>query len=172
MIEIIKAEEKHVADIGNLWWEFMEVHQNADPIFTPREGSIPGFIENHLRRFMKSEDGFVLVALEGEKVIGYALVEIMAASPGFKREKYGEIDQMAITANCRRNGVGEKMFAAIMIWFQSKSINRVELQTTAKNVLANAFWQKHGFEIYQHTLYKKSKRIPPLITGYQPSLVL
>jgi uncharacterized ferritin-like protein (DUF455 family) len=34
VIEIVRAEEKHVADIGKLWWEFMLFHQEADPIFT------------------------------------------------------------------------------------------------------------------------------------------
>ncbi|MGA9695319.1 MAG: hypothetical protein WBQ62_02795 [Dehalococcoidales bacterium] len=57
MIEIIRAEEKHVTAIGKLWWEDMIFHQNIDHIFTPREGATLGFEENYLRRLMKSEDG-------------------------------------------------------------------------------------------------------------------
>ena len=157
MINIVKAEEKHVPAIGELWWEFMLVHQQADPIFTPREGAIPGFVDHHLRRFMKSEDGLVLVALDGNEVVGYSLAEIVAASPSFKREKYGEIDQLAVTASYRRKGIGKMMYTRIIKWFQSKNIDRVELQTTTKNPLANSFWQKHGFEIYQNNQFKKIK---------------
>jgi ribosomal protein S18 acetylase RimI-like enzyme len=144
MIAIVKAEEEHVTAIGKLWWEFMEIHQQADAIFTPREGAIPGFQENYLRRFMRSENGLVLVALDGEKVIGYSLSEIMGPSPGFKREEYGSIDQMAITADYRKKGIGEKMFA----------IDRVEIQTASRNGMANSFWHKLGFEIFQYNLYK------------------
>jgi ribosomal protein S18 acetylase RimI-like enzyme len=154
MIKIVKAEEKHVADIGRLWWEFILFHQDIDPIWTPLEGSIPGFIENHLRRFMKSEDGLVLVAGDKGKVIGYSLAEIRRISPGLKREKYGYIDEMAVTANYQRRGIGEKMLADIMRWFQSNDIKRVELGTTTQNVVGNSFWQKQGFMIYMNTLYK------------------
>jgi ribosomal protein S18 acetylase RimI-like enzyme len=157
MIQIMKAEEKHVPAIGELWWEFMLVHQQADPIYTPREGAVPSFVENHLRRFMKSEDGLALVALDGEKIVGYALAEILPPSPGFKRDKYGEIDQLAVTASHRRTGIGEMLLGEIMKWFQSNNIDRVELQNTAKNPLANSFWQKQGFEIYQYTRFKKIK---------------
>ena len=157
MIEIVKAEEKHVADIGRLWWEFILFHQDIDPIWTPLEGSIPGFIENHLRRFMKSEDGLVLVAGDKGKVIGYSLSEIRRISPGLKREKYGYIDEMAVTANYQRRGIGEKMLAEIMRWFQSNDIKRVELGIAAGNQMACAFWQKHGFKVYRHTLYSEIK---------------
>ena len=154
MIAIVKAEEEHVTAIGKLWWEFMEIHQQADAIFTPREGAIPGFQENYLRRFMRSENGLVLVALDGEKVIGYSLSEIMGPSPGFKREEYGSFDQMAITADYRKKGIGEKMFAEIMKWFESRNIDRVEIQTASRNGMANSFWHKLGFEIFQYNLYK------------------
>jgi ribosomal protein S18 acetylase RimI-like enzyme len=156
-VKIVKAEEKHVTAIGQLWWEFMLFHQNIDPIFTPREGSIPGFEENQVRRLMKSEDGLVLVALDGIKVVGYSLSEIRGPSPGFKREKYGYIHDTAVTAAYRRKGTGEKMVSEIMKWFKSKKVDRVELQTAAQNLVANSFWQKQGFTVYMHTLYKKIK---------------
>ena len=103
---------------------------------------------------MKSEDGLVLVAGDKGKVIGYSLAEIRRISPGLKREKYGYIDEMAVTANYQRRGIGEKMLAEIMRWFQSNDIKRVELGTTTQNVVGNSFWQKQGFTIYMHTLYK------------------
>jgi ribosomal protein S18 acetylase RimI-like enzyme len=154
MVEIVKAEECHVADIGKLWWEFMLFHQDIDPIFTPRKGSIPDFEENQVRRLMKSDDGLVLVALDEGRVVGYSLSEIREPSPGYKREKYGTIDEMAVTASYRRRSTGKKMVGEIVKWFQSKNVNRVELQTAAQNVVSNSFWQKQGFTVYRHTLYK------------------
>jgi ribosomal protein S18 acetylase RimI-like enzyme len=155
MIKIVKGEEKHITDIGKLWWEFMLFHQDIDLIFTPREGSIPGFEENQVRRLMKSEDGLVLVALDNENVIGFSLSEIRGPSLGFMRERHGYIDTVAITTACRHRGIGGKMYREIVKWFQSKGIKRVELGTTAQNKVANSFWQKQGFKVYMHTLYRE-----------------
>ena len=155
MIDIVRAEEKHVADIGKLWSELIIFHQNVDPIWTPVENPIPGFIENHLRRFMESKDGLVLVAMDEQQTIGYSLSEIRRVTPGLKRETYGYIDQMAVTESYRRKGVGKKMFDEILKWFQFNDIKRLELGTTAQNLIANSFWHKQGFTVLNYTLLKK-----------------
>jgi ribosomal protein S18 acetylase RimI-like enzyme len=115
MIEIIRAEEKHVTAIGKLWWEFMMFHQNLDHIFTPREGATLGFEENQVRRLMKSEEGLVLVAVDNGKVVGYSLAEIRMPNPGFHREKYGYIDDTAVTASHRRRGIGRIMLVEFIL---------------------------------------------------------
>lgn len=155
MIEIIRAEEKHVKEMGELWWEFMLFHQDIDPIFIFVEDQIPDYIENHLRRFMESKDGLVLVAMDEQQTIGYSLSEIRRVTPGLKRETYGYIDQMAVTESYRRKGVGKKMFDEILKWFQFNDIKRLELGTTAQNLIANSFWHKQGFTVLNYTLLKK-----------------
>lgn len=157
MIEIVKAEEKHVADIGQLWLEFIKFHQDIEPIYELNEDSIAGFEQNHLRPFMKSEDKLVLVTLEKGKIIGYSMSEIRRIFPGLKREIYGYIDEMAVTNDYRRKGIGEKMFTKIIKWFQSKDIKRVELGTASQNLIGNSFWQKQGFTACSYTLYKEIK---------------
>jgi ribosomal protein S18 acetylase RimI-like enzyme len=153
MIEVVRAEEHHVPDIGRLWWEFIRFHGNIDSWFTPLEGSIPGFQEYLVERFMQSENGLVLVALDNGKVVGYSLSEVRAPSPGLKQEKWGYIDQMAITASYRGKGVGQKILVEIFAWLKSKGVNRVELEVTAQNAIGYAFWRKHGFQDYMHRLY-------------------
>ena len=154
MVEIIKAEDKHVTAIGQLYLEFIKFHADIDPIWTPIDNPIPGMVENHLRRFMKSDDGLVLVAIDKKQVVGYSLSEIKGFTPGAKRGKYGYVDTMAITASYRRSGIGEQMFAEIIKWFQSNDIKRVEVQTASQSVVGNSFWQKQGFTIFQHNWYK------------------
>jgi GNAT superfamily N-acetyltransferase len=155
MIEIVKAEEKHVADIGNLWWEFIKFHQDIEPVYELNEDAISGFEQNHLRPFMKSEDKLVMVTLEKGRVVGYSMSEIRRIFPGLKREIYGYIDEMAVTDTHRRKGIGQKMFNEIIKWFRGKGIKRVELGTAAQNLIGNSFWQKQGFTICAHTLYKE-----------------
>ena len=153
MIEVVRAEEHHVSDIGRLWWEFIRFHKDIDTWFTPQEDSIPGFQEHHVGRFMRSENGLVLVALDNGKVVGYSLSEVRAPSPGMKQDRWGYIDQVAVTANYRREGVGQKMLVEILAWLKSKGVNRVELEVTAQNAIGYSFWRKHGFQDYVHCLY-------------------
>jgi len=154
MIEIVRAEECHVSEIGKLWLEFIRFHQDIDPIFTPRDDALPGFEEYLVRRLMKSEDGLVLIALDKGRAVGYSLAEIHF-SKGLKREKFGYVDEVAVTASHRRRGVGEKMLGEIMEWFHLKDIDRAELEVTAKNQVSYSFWKKHGFIDYKHMLYRE-----------------
>jgi len=160
MVEIVRAEEHHVSDIGRLWWEFILFHQDIDPWFTPLEDSMQGFQEHHLYRFMQAEDSLVLVALENGQVVGYSLSEVREPSPGLKQEKWGYIDEVAVTASHRRKSTGQKMLAETLAWFKSKGVNRVELEVTAQNVIGYAFWRKHGFMDYMHRLYKEIPEHP------------
>jgi ribosomal protein S18 acetylase RimI-like enzyme len=47
------------------------------------------------------------------------------------------------------------MVVEILAWFRSKGVERVELTTTAQNAVASSFWQKQGFKIYMHRLYRE-----------------
>ena len=155
MIQIVRAEEKHVTAIGQLWQEFILFNQSTEPIFVPRINKVSDFEDNLVRRLMKSEDGLVLVALDKGQPVGYSLSEVRRISPNSKRANYGYVDDMAVTASYRRKGIGEKMFLEIMKWYQSKGIEHVELQTIDKNVVANSFWKKQGFNDFMRTLYKE-----------------
>lgn len=155
MIKIIKAEERHISDICKLWPELMHFHQDIDPIFTPRDGTVPDFEENQVRRLMKSENGLVLVAVDGGRSVGYSLSEIREPVKLLKRKEFGYVYDMAVTAGYRRRGIGEKMFIEILKWFRSRDIDRVELEVAAKNQVAYSFWKKRGFTDYRHTLYRQ-----------------
>jgi GNAT superfamily N-acetyltransferase len=123
-----------------------------------REGSISHFLENHVSRFTHSDDGMVPVALENGTAVGYSLSEVQGPIPiSLKQEKWGYMDQMAVTESHRRRGVGEKMLGEIMAWFKSKGIYRVELDLTARNSVSYSFWRKHGFKDYMHRLFFDSK---------------
>jgi ribosomal protein S18 acetylase RimI-like enzyme len=153
MIRIIEAEEKHIPDITRLWVEFLQFHVDIDPIWTPSEGAEDGQREEQTKPMMASDKGFVLVALDGDEVIGYAISEIKSPLRGSTRPEYGYIHHVAITERYRRSGVGEKMFNEILAWFKSKGMDRIELDITSKNYVSSSFWSKLGFEEYVRTLY-------------------
>jgi hypothetical protein len=71
-IEIVKANENHVAEISNLWMEFMLYTRYVDPIFAPQDDMIPIFIKEYLRPAMDAKNSLILVALVKGQVVGYS----------------------------------------------------------------------------------------------------
>jgi ribosomal protein S18 acetylase RimI-like enzyme len=154
MIEIVRAEERHILDICNLWLEFMQYSADIDSFFTLRDGSTSGFEKEYLRPAMESENSLVFVALDAEKVVGYSHAQVQDI-PNNKLRMIGHIQHLFITKSYRRQGIGEKMYAEILKWFHSKGIDRVELQVIVKNQIAYSFWRKHGYMDFQNTLYRQ-----------------
>ena len=56
----------------------------------------------------------MLVALDEGQVAGYSLSEIKEPIKGYKLEKFGAVDHVAITARYRRRGIGEEMLNEIL----------------------------------------------------------
>ena len=151
-MEIIAATDNHVNEIVELWKEFEDYHGKLDPYFSTKEDGHTIF-EKHIRERIESEDALVLVALDGENVVGSSIARIDKYPPVYKNETYGYVGFMAVTHNCRRKGIGEQMLDEIFKWFKLRGIHRVELKVRVKNKLGYAFWKKHGFRDYEHNLY-------------------
>ncbi len=153
IIEIVKANEHHIKELGNLWTEFMHYSQDVDPVFTPQDEAIPIFIKEYLRQAMEAENSLVLVALDEGNAIGYSYSLINEKSNLDDREKYGCIHDLFITVLYRRKGIGAKMLGEILKWFHSRDIHRIELDVLTQNRAASSFWKKHGFKDFKRTLY-------------------
>jgi GNAT superfamily N-acetyltransferase len=106
MIEIIKAEERHIPDICELWLEFMRFTPDIEPFFTVTEDSKVGFENDYLCPAMESEKSLVLVAVDGDKIAGYSHAEVQDVPnrPG----QLGFVHHLFVTEAYRRRGIGEK----------------------------------------------------------------
>jgi len=155
MIEIVKAEERHIPDICRLWLEFMKYSEDIDPIFALRDGVTTGFEKEYLRPAMQNKNGLVLVSLDGKKTVAYSYSQVQEQPSEAKLRKIGMIEHFYVTKDCRRRGIGEKMYTAILKWFHTVGVERVELQVIIKNEVAISFWRKHGYMDFQNTLYKQ-----------------
>jgi ribosomal protein S18 acetylase RimI-like enzyme len=152
-MEIIPATEGHIPRIVALWKEFEEYHGTLDPYFSTRDdGHI--IFEKYIKESIESKDALVLVALDGENVVGACIARMDMYPPVYKNENYGYVGFMAVKDNCQRQGVGEQMLFEIFKWFKSCGIHRVELRVRVKNELGYSFWKKHGFRDYEHNLFK------------------
>lgn len=154
-MKVVLAQEQHIPEIVDLWEEFSRFHEPFDPRYPMKDGIRSGF-QIYLKQLMAEENTKILVAIDKGKLVGYSVAKINQSSPAFKRERYGFIEEMAVTAKSRRHGVGSKILKEIFIWFKSENLDMIELSVAAKNKVGYSFWKKHGFKDYLHVLYLKS----------------
>ena len=156
MIKIIKVEEQHIPDIRKLWLEFIEYSAEIDPIFTVKEGADADFEKKFLRPHLKHKNSLVLVAVDGKQSVAYAVAGIQKNLKVVKHKiKTAGIEHVFITKSRRHDGIGGKLYAAIIEWFHLNGVNRVELHVMAYNKAALDFWRKQGFKDFQHTWYRE-----------------
>jgi len=151
-MEIIEASGKHIPEIVELWKEFMDFHQEIEPAAKRGEEGHIAF-EKYLRDSIQAEDFQVLVAQDDNEVSGFSISQISKPLPVYEQEDYGLISTIAVKAGYRRKGIGELLLSKIFGWFDSRNVDRIELNVMARNQIGYSFWKKHGFTDYVHRLY-------------------
>jgi GNAT superfamily N-acetyltransferase len=151
MITVTRARTEHVDAIRRLWIEFMDFHAARNPHYARSDDGDALFAE-YVTRLLDDPDARVLVALEGDAVLGYAVGKIDQLTPGFRQRRYGFISDVAITAAARRAGLGARFDDALRAWFHGAGVRRVQLRAATDNEVAMAFWRKRGYRPVTVTL--------------------
>ncbi len=152
MIRIVEAKQRHVPRMIEIWREFIDFHVDRDPIYARRDDA-HHFFEKYLKGFMESEESQVLVALDGRQVVGYSMARVAHHSPVFQPKAYGDIAEIAVKGEYRRQSIGEALLTQMKKFFTHQGINRIETRVSTKNEVACLFWKKYGFQRYLDDLY-------------------
>ncbi len=154
MLRIEEACEEHILPIVEVWKEFVDLHAERDPLFTrSRTGHVT--FSSWVRELIASSDAQVLVALEGEAVVGYTLTMAKEYPPVYERTAYAEVTDMAVSQGHRRQGIGTALLGRVRAWCRDRGLDRIELRMVPSNPMASAFWRKHGFRDYVHVMYRE-----------------
>ena len=88
-------------------------------------------------------DNLVLVAIDGENIIGFLSVQ----KGGYKRIKHIGYVVVGIREKYRSMGIGSKLFSELDIWAIENKITRLELSVICSNTIAKHLYEKNGFEV-------------------------
>jgi ribosomal protein S18 acetylase RimI-like enzyme len=143
-ITIRTATKDDLPAIKELWKEFMDFHKERDPFFSRVDDAHEDF-GLFMKGNINKDDWLVLVATDGDRVIGYGTATVMSYPPIYQDPRYGYIQDIAVTEAYRSQGVGRQIFEQMGKWFQEKDVSRLELEIAVTNEVSAAFWQRMGF---------------------------
>ena len=104
MVRIEEAKQRHVPEMVEIWREFIDFHVERDPIYA-RNDDAHHFFEKYLKGFMESEESQVLVALDGNQVVGYSIARVAHHSPVFQPKLYGDITEIGVKKEYRSQSI-------------------------------------------------------------------
>ena len=149
---IRRAVAKDIPSILELWKELMDFHKERDPIFSRSATGHEQFTE-YLMKNIQNEDFYVFVADDDEDLIGYCMVKISTYPPVLEEQRYGEIENIAVSEKYRRSRVGERLLNEARKWYCEKGVHRVEAKVSKINKVSTGFWAKMGFTPYLETVF-------------------
>jgi ribosomal protein S18 acetylase RimI-like enzyme len=144
---IRRARPDDVDALTKLWKEFIDFHTPLDAFFTRSENGHEHFAE-FVQENLDNPDWLILVAEGDDEVVGYCISLVMQYPPVFEVERYGFVQDIAVTESHRRAGVGTMMLEDTLEWFRTSEVSRIEVHVSAANPVSQAFWRKHGFNPY------------------------
>lgn len=150
-VTIKNATSNELPDVVALWEEHLAYHAACDAYFAKSPDAALDFL-----KFLEdqlAELGLFVAEVDGRRV-GFILGEIAHRPPCFAERVYGMIDDLAVTADWRGQGVGQELLKRMLAWFQEKGIHRIETRVLMSNPLASKFWEQAGFGAYMRCVYK------------------
>ncbi len=157
-VTIRAAERRDLEALGQLGAMLMRTHYafDAQRFLAPGESAESGYAR-FLGSVLSDPDGRVLVAEEGENVLGYVYVALEPLSWKELRGPAGFIHDVAVREDARRQRVAEQLMQAALDWLRERDAPRVILWTAAQNDAARTLFRRLGF---RDTMIEMTMELP------------
>jgi len=154
-IRIRKARVDDTARLADLWHEMATFHARRGAYWRVRRGCKRGF-EEHIAKTIRAGEAGVFVAHDRGALVGFAVGAIASRARCFVEKDHGLIGDIAVTADYRGRGIGEKLCRRVIRWFTAHGLETAEVRVATANPVSTAFWAKMGFEPYMVVNKKRS----------------
>ena len=142
--------DKH--SIAALFKEMVEFHTQNDPIFTLKASGHELYADWFIEQ-IGNDSACPLIAEADGKIVGFCLSFIRKYPATWLYETYGEINDISVTRDYRRKGIGTKLVDKSIEWLKSKGVKRSEVKIATSNEISTKFWRKIGMTSYLETMY-------------------
>lgn len=140
MMKVRKAKIGDYEQINKISTQVHNLHVDLRPdIFKKVKNSMEG-------RFEKILEEDILLVIEENEILGYALCNIKDTSPLQQQSKRFCIEEFGIEENSRRKGIGKTFFDEIKKIAKKEKCNEIILTAYANNENAIKFYECMGFK--------------------------
>ncbi len=94
-------------------------------------------VRQMVQKNIESDESAYYIAKDGDKLVGYVLLEITKVQPG-----QGWLNDLYVTEEYRRQGVARRLAAQDESWLKSKGVTKVTLFVHNTNAEAINFYEK------------------------------
>lgn len=151
---IRSCEVKDLYSLIEMWGKLSDHHKNLvgymSPSFRYRE-----IMNRYFREDLANSSVQILVAIEGEEVVGFIRGELKANSRLFDGGMYGYISDIYVEEDFRGLDIADELLRETVYWFKGSGIDIIRLNVNPENYRAIGFYEKFGFEEVNKTFALK-----------------
>ena len=159
-VTIRAARPDDVADLVDLWREFMDLHA-ALPGGLARAPDAHGRWRRHVVDLIADPAWLVIVAQPDGPLAGYLTATVSPYPPIFTVGEYGFVQEIAVAAPWRRRGVGRRLLAAAEEWLFARGVGEIQARVSRHNDLSQGFWSDRGYAPEIEIRVKRRPEGPP-----------
>ncbi len=151
-LTIRSATESDFNQVGKIFAEENRFHANLQPhIFRVIE---PIMTPEWYNEILSNPNKSLFVAALEKEITGLALVIIKTNpdDPLFQARKYAYLDELAVGAPYRGQGVGRLLMRQVHHWTLAHNVAEIELNVWENNPQAISFYEKLGYEATRRTM--------------------
>lgn len=148
---IRKAHKQDIPDLLPHWYELMKYHEGHNPYFRlvdNHEELVPAMLE---KRF---DVETCLIAETSTSILGIIMIRIEDLPPTIPFRKRGYIAETVVLDQYRSLGVGQSLVEHATSYLKAQGCDILGLQVSPQNPKGIQFWERMGFQIGTHHMYK------------------
>jgi GNAT superfamily N-acetyltransferase len=152
-LRIVEGSAKDIPALEPLWVDVHHVHQASMPQLAPYVSDAETWAElrRHYDSIFEKSGTTLLLAYDGEDLVGYALAHILDVGETFipdtwrTGQRIGELESLAVRESHRGQGIGSALLDAVDEVFAAQGINDVIVGALAGNEGALRLYERRGF---------------------------
>jgi ribosomal protein S18 acetylase RimI-like enzyme len=153
-ITIIPYSPSDLESVDKLFLE-LQVHENKFDSFKSTKPENAQKYKNELLETINKQHGELLVAKDGNKVLG--LVAWFLEEEYEFDEPYGYISDIVVAEKYRGKGIGQQLLDTAILHIKDTDVKRIHIGVLLANSETKDFYLKNGFTEYSIELVKELK---------------
>ena len=152
-LRIVEGSAGDIPALEPLWVGVHHAHEASMPELAPYVSDAETWAElrRHYESLFEKSDTTLLLAYDGDELVGYALSHVLAVGETFIPDTWrtgariGELESLAVRESHRGQGIGSALLDAVDEAFDAKGVRDVIVGALAGNEGALGLYERRGF---------------------------